>query len=101
MPRLTVVRVSSEKRKERFSSARGQSTYQPAPSPSGALRKMMRQNVHAPSYGGFWPTDGPEPKRPPRRWNWAAVADAIITAATTTATILTRATFTVYAEEPA
>src|SRR5437899_534710 len=59
MARLTVVRVSSEKRKERFSSARGQSTYQPAPSPSGALRKMMRQNVHAPSYGGFCPAAGP------------------------------------------
>ena len=46
---LTLVRVSSERRKERFSSARGQSTDQPAPSPFEALRNMIRQNMKAPS----------------------------------------------------
>ena len=47
--RLTLVRVSSERRNERFSSARGQSTDQPAPSPLDALRNMIRQNMKAPS----------------------------------------------------
>src|SRR5437764_318848 len=91
--RLTDVRVSSEKRNERFSSARGQSTNQPSPSPSGALRKMIRQNVHAPSYAGFLPTRGPKPKRPPpRRWNCALAADAMTSAAVSAAAICIRVT---------
>ena len=47
--RLTDVRVNSENRNDRFSSARGQSTDHPAPSPFEALRNMIRQNMKAPS----------------------------------------------------
>src|SRR5579862_8963570 len=79
--RLTDVVVSSEKRNDRFSSARGQSTDQPAPSPLLALRNMIRQNIQAPSYGGFGGM--PPNPRPPRRPNCAAAtvaSDAMPTA---------------------
>jgi hypothetical protein len=65
--RLTLVRVSSENRKERFSSARGQSTDHPAPSPFEALRNMMRQNMKGAVVVGVGDRPMLRPNRPPPR----------------------------------